>query len=435
MPRLFRSRTHELSYLAIQGCFKNKWRRNDVLTDIEEWTGYSRFEIWQTELENPEHMTGLKYEIMDERAFALDDMMDAIENGEEIDLDAVTTRSKRDGTTGKIRDIAYLCIRHQLLDHIVTLGMEPLLNARFLPCQHASLQGRGPSKLARQVRRVLNRKAGIHYAIKTDCSKAYASTRYRIIRNILKIEIPRARWIHRAMAVLEKNAPGGHLIIGGYLDARLFNFVMSYALRYVLSLYKSRRENKIPLVIAMGNYMDDCVFFSSSATSLAQAVRKYTAYMEEQYKIKARPTTGILRLWTVEEEKEHKRRERPAERGCPMIDIGGFRICRSHITIRTRNAVKAIRCLDRAWREYKATGTLKHQRANSIISRNSFAAQTDSFTLAKKHNLAKLLKVAKRIHAYWERERNRRRKGRLKYVLQRYRERCQAVCGGDAATA
>ena len=435
MPRLYKERSHVLSYLAVQACFQKKWRRNDVLTDIEEWTGRSRYEIWETELDRPEHMFALKYEITDERAMALDDMLESIEQGHDPDLDTVTTRRRRDGTTGKERDIAYLCIRHQLLGHAVALGIEPLLNARYLHCQHASLPGRGPTKLARQVRRALNRKLGIKYFQKTDCSKAYASTQYSKVRAILKAEIPRARWIHAAMATLEKYAPGGHLIIGGYLDARLFNFVMSYALRSVLSLCKSRRGNKIPLVIAMGNYMDDCAFLSSSASALAQAVRRYTAYLEERYQIRARPTTGIIRLWTIEEEKAHKHRATPAARGCPMIDIGGYRIGRSHTTIRRRNAVKAIRCMKRAWREYKATGTLKHQRANSVISRNSFFTQTDSFHMAKCYHLAELLRVAKRIQAYWARARNRKRRERLQNVIDKYREHRAAWCRDDAAPA
>ena len=248
MPRLWREFDHDVAYLAAEKCLQDKWRRGDVRTFIEEWTGHSRYELLKNEVENNGLRFGVKYEILEEVALVVEDMVDGIRQGEDPELDPVTVKPRKDGGTGKIRDIATLCYRHQLLGHAVKIGIEKLLQARILPTQHASIPKRGQTGLARQIKRMLNRKIGIRYFQKLDGTHAYASIQYSTVIRLMAEEIPRAGWILSVMRVLAAAAPGGHLIIGGYLDAWLFNYVMSYALRYVLSLSKSRRGNKYPLV-------------------------------------------------------------------------------------------------------------------------------------------------------------------------------------------
>lgn len=147
--------SHDLAYLACEKAFAGKWGRDDVLRHIEEWTGYSRKELILDEAKRGGPGLGIKYEILEECAMNLEDMVDGIVHGIDPDFDTVLVRNRADGATGKMRKIAYLCIRHQLLGHIVKLGIEPLLNARILSTQHASLPGRGQTRLKRQVQRFL----------------------------------------------------------------------------------------------------------------------------------------------------------------------------------------------------------------------------------------------------------------------------------------
>lgn len=426
MARYYNDFTNQLAYRAVSKCLENKWRRNDVQTFIEEWTGYSRYELYQNEMENNGLTFGIKYEILCELACAAEDMVVGITHGIDPDLDPVSVREKPDGATGKIRRIAYLCMRHQVLGHLVKSGIEPLLHARLLPTQHASIPGKGQTGLARQIKRMLNRKLGIKQYIKTDCTSAYASVQYSVCAGLLKKEIPRARWIHACMEVLGRYAPDGHLIIGGYLDAWLFNFVMSYALRYVLSLSKSRRGNKYPMVIRAGTFMDDMVLLGRSETSLIQAIKRLKEWLWATFHMTMRSTTGVIRLYSVEEEKKLKCRKTPAGRGCPNIDMGGHRICRSHIAIRRRNMKRILRCFTRAWDEYQRTCTIKRQRACQIISRNGMVSNTDAYKLRHKYHVHDLLRVARRIQAYWSRVAARKRKERLTYVTEKYREHCTA---------
>ena len=428
MPRLWREFDHDVAYLAVEKCLQDKWRRGDVRTFIEEWTGHSRYELLKNEVENNGLRFGAKYEILEEVALVVEDMVDGIRRGEDPELDPVTVKPRKDGGTGKIRDIATLCYRHQMLGHAVKIGIEKLLQARILPTQHASIPERGQTGLARQIKRMLNRKIGIRYFQKLDGTHAYASIQYSTVIRLMAEEIPRAGWILSVMRVLAAAAPGGHLIIGGYLDAWLFNYVMSYALRYVLSLSKSRRGNKYPLVIRAVTFMDDIVLLGSSGSGIKQAVKKLSEWLDAQFGMKSRTTTGIMKLMTMEEEKNRKHLQK-AGHGVTAIDAGGYRISRTHITIRKRNAPRIIRCMTRAWDEYRRTGTIKRQRACQIISRNGMIRNANCRRFTEKYHVVELMRIARRVQAYWSRENARRRKERVKYAVERHEKQCAALCG------
>ena len=370
----------------------------------------------------------LKYEILEEVAMVVEDMVEGIQHGEDPELEPVTVKPRRDGGTGKVRDIATLCYRHQLLGHTVKIGIERLLQARLLPTQHASIPERGQTGLARQIKRMLNRKLGIKCFQKMDGTHAYASIQYSAVISLMAQEIPRAKWILAAMRVLAAAAPGGHLIIGGYLDAWLFNYIMSYGLRYVLSLKKSRRGNKYPLVIRAATFMDDVVLKGSSVSGLKMAVKKLSEWLDAQFGMKSRTTTGIMKLMTLEEERRRKHLK-GAARGVTAIDAGGYRISRTHTTIRKRNAPRIIRCMRRAWAEYQETGTIKRQRACQIISRNGMIRNADSRKFMEKYHTVEIMRVARRVQAYWSRETARRRKERIKYAVERHEKQCTALCG------
>ena len=74
MPRLWREFDHDLAYVAAEKCFRDKWRRGDVRTFIEEWTGHSRKELTANEYINGKLQFGLKYEILQEVALVIEDM-------------------------------------------------------------------------------------------------------------------------------------------------------------------------------------------------------------------------------------------------------------------------------------------------------------------------------------------------------------------------
>lgn len=125
-------------------------------------------------------------------------------------------------------------------------------------------------------------------------------------------------------------------------------------------------------------------------------------------------------------------------RGCQGLDMGGYRIFRTHITMRRRVVRRAIRCFTRAWAEYKRTGALQWQRATAVIARHGPVHFADSENFRKKYHVPELLRAAKRVTAYWQRVQTRKRKEFFALCcIPTYRQaRCRAVyCWSACLTA
>lgn len=383
----YKKLSRQLCERAVVECFKGKWRRNDVLTFIEKYAGIPRDDIKIDDLSG-------SWKYKNEAVEAIGLVMlgiveDLVDHGiEPDDMEPVTIRQRPDGMTGKIRDIALLCIMHQLIGHITKLMIEPLIQARLLPTQHASIPGHGQTMLKDQMLRYfLKESLGIEYVRKTDVVHAYASLQYDVCIDLVMMEIPKARYAIGLLKYLKSVAPGGHLIIGGYLDAWLFNFTMSYAIRYLYTLGTTRRGKKIPYVIRCGTF---------------------------------------VKLLPIEEEKRRRNLPRPGQRGVPMLDMAGYRISRTHITIRRRVFKRARRQLIRGYRELKRDGTLRRERAQKIISYNSYIEQSDSFHLQERYHTEELLQVAHRVNGFYGQLEYQKRMEELHDLLER---RCRSEAG------
>ena len=403
----YRKLSLKLCEEAVEECFKSKWKRRDILVFIEKYAGIGRTEILIDDLsgsrrvkEEAIHSIGLMlYGVVE----------DLVEYGiEPDDMEPPTIRQRPDGMTGKTRDIALLSILHQLIGHVEKLMIEPLINARLLPTQHASIPGRGQTLLKDQAHRyLLKETVGVRYIQKTDVVHAYATLKYQV-------------------------APDGHLIIGGYIDAWLFNFAMSYAISDLYAQGTTRRGKKIPYVIRAVTFMDDFALMSRSIKGLKRATKHLDKYFREKMGIELKTTSGISKILTIEEEKRRRSLPGKAQRGVPMLDMAGYRISRTHITIRRRVFRRARRQFIRGYRELTETGTLRRDRARKIISYNSYVIQTDSDGLIEKYHIDDLMRTAKEINAFYQRLDQQKRKEWL-HVLQERRGREAAE--GDTGTS
>lgn len=422
----YKKLSRQLCEQAVVECFKGKWRRNDVLTFIEKYAGIPRDDIKIDDLSGSWKYKNEAVEAIGLAMFGI--VEDLINYGiEPDDMEPVTIRQRPDGMTGKIRDIALLCIMHQLIGHITKLMIEPLIQARLLPTQHASIPGHGQTMLKDQMLRYfLKESLGIEYVRKTDVVHAYASLQYDVCIDLVMMEIPKARYAIGLLKYLKSVAPGGHLIIGGYLDAWLFNFAMSYAIRYLYTLGSTRRGKKIPYVIRCGTFMDDFSIGSGSIKGEQRAAKALDKWMTKNQHLQIKETTGIIKLLPIEEEKRRRNLPRPGQRGVPMLDMAGYRISRTHITIRRRVFKRARRQLIRGYRELKRDGTLRRERAQKIISYNSYIEQSDSFHLQERYHTEELLQVAHRVNGFYGQLEYQKRMEELHDLLER---RCRSEAG------
>lgn len=323
---------------------------------------------------------------------------------------------------------------HQLIGHAAKLMLDPLFKAKILPTQHASLPGHGQTRLKNQTHRYfLKESLGVQYVVKTDVIHAYESTTYEVVIGFIKRDLPKAHDLHAILAYLGKTAPGGHLIIGGYIDAWLFNYLMSYAIHFVYEQSSVRRGKKIRHIVRCITFMDDFAYLSKSIKGLKRSPRNLDKWMQQELGLRLKWTSGIIKLLPIEE--EARRRAMPhgkARRGCPVLDMAGFRICRTHIMIRPRVFLRVRRQFLRSWDELQRTGTVRRVRAEKLISYNSHVSQSDSIYIIEKYHIKELMEVAECVSSFHQREDMRKRREKL-YDLQRRRSKGEAAEGFDRA--
>ena len=403
----FKEYSHSLAWQAVDACFDGKWQRDDVLNFAEKYGGFCREALFGEILDN--NLT-LRNEVTDSIAYFVDEMVECILNGKEIDeMEPVVTEQRPDGMTGKVREIANLCIPHQLLGHVVKLGLDEFLHARILPQQHASIPRHGQTMLKEQMTRYLRSSSlDIRYVVKTDVKHDYGTTKYSSLIQIIEEELPKAKWIIAVLRYLEKWAPDGHLIIGGYLDAWLFNLAMSYVIRDVLEQKTVRRGVEHRWVSRVSTYMDDFALLGRTKTGLKKAIKYLDRRLHERFGMELKQTSSILKIESMEEERERKKQKRPSKRGCNSVDMGGFMIHRSYVTMRPRVEKRVARAFSRAYEEYRITGTIQKQRAQTLIARYGSVVQTNSDGFKHKYHVDEVMKIAKKVTAYHARQRSKR---------------------------
>ena len=408
----------ELYARAVEECFDRKWKRHDILEFVEKYGGVKRWEIYKDLYDNS---FVARNRACENCARYLKGLVNCILRGNTPnDVEPVTVRPRADGMTGKIRDIANLSIQHQLLGHTAKLALDPLLGARILPWQHASIPGKGQTYLKEQVGKFFRSGAlDINCFQKADIHHAYQSTMYRDVIKILKREIPKAKHILKLMNYLGEIAPGGHLIIGGYLDAWMFNFVMSYAIRAAMEHFTFRRQIAHRNAMRIVTYMDDFAILSKTKTGVRKSVQYLKKYLRDEFHMELKLTSKIIKLNSVTEERARRKNKRPSKRGNPGLDMGGYLIHRTYTNMRPRVYKRTARAFDRAYWECKRTGTIREIICKTLIARYGFIVQTTSEYFRKKHHVDEVMSIARKVNSYHDKIRYQKKKEWLQDVISR----------------
>ena len=390
----YRKLTHEMCVHAVLDAFDKKWFRRDYLSVVEKYGGISRAELQKSSRNGDVNLQleaahGIALE-MEQR---IEDLLEG--DAEDLDLEPVRVFHRIDGISMKLRELSSCCPLHQCFGHLAVLGMEPLLRARLLPYQYASIPGKGQVALKRQVERWLRRKSlGIEHAVKLDVEGAYAHTKKDLIVKILRREIAKALWIISVVICLLDMSPGPGLLIGGYLEAWLFNLVASYMLVKVLGYSKIRRGAARPLVVRCGSYMDDIALFGRRWADIQSAARKLTKWAMSEMGLTIKPKW--VRIDFMSAADEHRRRGKSgAAKGCPGLDMAGYVIHRTYTTIRPKIFLRARRQYLRAAFDVSKIGHVPSWRSFKLISYNGYFVWTKSRKISGRLNCKKLFTAAK----------------------------------------
>ena len=231
-------------------------------------------------------------------------------------------------------------------------------------------------------------------AIKLDVQGAYAHTKQELVMKILQKEIPGATWLLAVVKCLLAMAPGEGLLIGGYLEAWLFNLVASYMLVKVMSYAKVRRGASTRFVTRSGSYMDDLVLFGRRWADIQSAARKLTKWALTELGLTIK--NEWVRVDFLSAAEEHQRKHLTgAAKGCPGLDMAGYVMHRTYTTIRPRIFLRARRQYIRAKADVSRNGYVPVWRSYKLVSYNGYFDWTKSRAISEALKQKKLFTAAK----------------------------------------
>jgi hypothetical protein len=315
----------------------------------------------------------------------------------DLNLKPVRQFKRIDGIRMKERDLCQESPEQQVFEYILVRALAPLFHAKILPCQYGSIPGRGQVSGARKIERIIRRKIlGTADAVKGDVHHAYPSTTTECVMRLLERDIHKNKpllWLARAVMA---NYPGAVLLIGGYFSTWAYNYVMSYLLRYLLSIEQVRRGIRTRLVRELVCYADDFALVGRTS-QLIKAMKKVTRWAKNTLGLEIKRVWQIVHFASIEEEKRVKilRQEYGAKIRTPALDMMGYAVRRTYTIIRKGVFRRIRRQLLRAARDLALRGYIPHWRAAKLTAYNGWITNSDSKRVINEYEVNKIMTAAR----------------------------------------
>lgn len=320
-----------------------------------------------------------------------DELTQRIKDGD-LDLGPIRQFQRVDGISGKTRTLSQETAEQQIYEYIAVEALAPLFHAKLLHCQYGSVPGKGQVKGVRAIEKILRRKErGRVSAIKGDIRHAYESVTVELVMRLLSRDIGKNKPLLAFLRLLMANYPNGALVIGGYLPTWLFNYVMSYALRQLMSYGRTRRGKFTRYVRHVVCYADDFAIFGG-LSNLRKAVKKLERWLKAEFGLEVKQPYTIVVFPTFREEKSfHKTHNRPK---LPGLDMMGYVIHRTYTTIRKKIFRRIRRQILAAGADLKRLGHIPWWRALKIMSYKGWIIHSDCRGFAERCGLSEILRAA-----------------------------------------
>lgn len=316
----------------------------------------------------------------------------------DLQLKPVRQFKRMDGISQKIRDLNQESAEQQVLEYICVEALMPLFNAKILPCQCGSIPDRGQTAGKRQIERILRKKYHCDKldVIKGDIRHAYQSVSVECVMKLLRRDIGKNKPLLWLVEATMDNYPNGRLMIGGYLPTWLFNYVMSYVLRYMLSLHRERRGVRHNFCWACVCYADDFAIFGKRS-NLIRAMKETTRWCKQALNLEIKGVWNMAYFVSYYAEKQqYGNRRAGSKKRTPGIDMVGYVVRRTYTIIRGKIFVRIRRQILRAARELESIGYIPWWRAYKIVSYYGWLKNSDSQAFRRNYGVKKIMKAAKR---------------------------------------
>lgn len=373
--------------LAVVECFRNKRSRKDFQRLLCKTGKITKREIVEDQL-NKDFKRTLEAE--SEVAKMLTQRI----INRDLQLKPIRQFQRIDGLTQKLRDICQESSEQQVFEYIGVYALKPLFRAKILPIQYGSIPNKGGVAGKRKIERLLRKKFhGKVVALKGDVTKAYPSVTIPVVMEMLRRDIGKNKVLLWFLGALMSNYPGNHLCIGGYLPAWLFNYVMSYVLRYIYEQAQIRRGKRNRLVYAIVCYADDFTIYGD-VSKLKKAMKKATIWAHDKFGLKIKDIWQFYQVASFDEERENlEERRKGSKKRTPGVDMMGYVVRRRYTTIRGRVFRRIRRQVLRAWEDFKAKGFIPWWRACRIAAYKGWIKHSNSLKFRMKYCFDKLFKM------------------------------------------
>lgn len=373
--------------LAVVECFRNKRSRKDFQRLLCKTGKITKREILEDQL-NKDFKRTLEAE--SEVAKMLTQRI----INRDLQLKPIRQFQRIDGLTQKLRDICQESPEQQVFEYIGVYALKPLFGAKILPIQYGSIPNKGGVAGKRKIERLLRKKFhGKVVALKGDVTKAYPSVTVPIVMEMLRRDVGKNKVLLWFLGALMSNYPGNHLCIGGYLPAWLFNYVMSYVLRYIYEQAQIRRGKRNRLVYAIVCYADDFTIYGD-VSKLKKAMKKATIWAHDKFGLKIKDIWQFYQVASFDEERENlEERRKGSKKRTPGVDMMGYVVRRRYTIIRGRVFRRIRRQVLRAWEDFKTKGFIPWWRACRIAAYKGWIKHSNSLKFRMEYCFDKLFKM------------------------------------------
>lgn len=296
-----------------------------------------------------------------------------------LNLPEIRYFNRRDQSSGKMREIGVESAMQQAMNYVAVYALMPMLQAKIVPHQYASIPKRGQVKGKKMLEKWIQRdKAGSKYHDKMDVYHCFESIQHDVVRAELEHDIGKNKTIIWFVCALIATYKKG-LSIGSFLSQWLCNYIMSKVYHFASGLHKIRRGKRVRLITHIIIYMDDMTLFSDDKRNLKMAVKKILDFMRDRLKLTIKPNHHIKQT------------------DLEAVDMMGYVIARNKTTIRARVFIRARRGLLRAWERLQTGQPIYLQNARSIMSRKGYFMHTDSYKVSEELHLYEVCAACKKI--------------------------------------
>lgn len=372
---------------AVFECFRNKRSRNDFQRLLCRTGTITKKELTEDRLNK-----NLERTMAAESAVAR--ILTRRIINRELNLKPIRQFQRVDGLTHKLRNICQESPEQQIFEYIAVYALMPLFRAKLLPIQYGSIPKKGGVAGKRKIERLLRKKfRGKVSVIKGDIQKAYPSVTVELTMNMLRRDVGKNKVLLWFLGALMSNYPGDHLCIGGYLQAWLFNYVMSYVLRFLYEQAQIRREKRHRLVYAIVCYADDFSIYGD-LSKLKKAMKKATVWAQDKLGLTIKKVWQFYHIASLEEEEKNLiERKNGSKKRTPGVDMMGYVVRRRYTIIRGRVFRRIRRQVLRAWEDFKTKGFIPWWRACRIAAYKGWIKHSDSLKFRMKYCFDKLFKM------------------------------------------